>query len=134
MAFNPNLRPDCGNPAIGVYEERAASGRHTQNRTGTVRSNDLLRSVWNHRERQFELIDELLLYSWLICAYAHHEGVEGLELRTVLLEVLRLVGSTRGICAGIKVDRDPLALLIAQLEVTRRSRLHINLWSWIANL
>ena len=118
MAYNLGLWPRGCDPAVWINQESATCRCHPQNRTGAVRRNHFFSGVRDHGETELELINKLLLSLRLICTYAHHEGVEGLELRTVLFEVLRFVGSTRGVRARVEVDGDPLSSVVAQLETT----------------
>lgn len=112
MTFNLHLVPRPGDSAIGGDEECASLGGHAQNFACAVGIDDGLVRIRDHRERELELIDEPLLYLGLVGRDAHDQGVQGLQLGAMRLEVLGFVGSTRGVGPGVEVHHHPLPVVL----------------------
>ena len=100
MALHLHLRPYVGDLALGVDQERLPFRREPQHLPRTEGVDDDLLGVGDHREGHPELVDELALDLRLVRTDAHNEGVQGLQVGLVLLEVLRFVGSTRRVRPG----------------------------------
>ena len=132
MSLDAHTGPHPGDSPIGCDQKRLSFGRHSQNLSGTIRVDDALTGVRDHRERELEFVDEPALGVRLVSTDSDNRGSEQIELRLPILEVLGLVRSTGRVCTRVEIHRHPAPLEGGETELLAGRGLSFDRWCDVA--